>query len=138
MALRQWLLVAILSMAWGQPELAGLATHYDYGEVTRDGSPFRLDAPTCAVDASEWERLRGRMVYVLADNGRLAVLRVTDTGRLYDAGRFEWAVIVFGELEVARWWPSADGDRVVLDVPRETFRKLSPDLETVRVRVWVR
>jgi len=129
-----WLaLVTVL----GQPALVGLATFYDYGEVTRDGSPFLLDAPTCAVDASEWERLRGRTVLVLADNGRWAMLRVNDTGRLYRAGRFTWDVRPRGEAQVARWWPAEQGERVVLDVPAQTFRKLSPDGETVRVQVWV-
>jgi hypothetical protein len=128
------IVAVVLSSFLGAPDLRGLATYYDHGTVFRSGEPFHLDAGVCAVDVSEWDRLRGQMVVVLAESGHVAVLRVADTGYLYRAGVFTWGI----RGMVARWWPNAAGERVVLDVPRETFRKLSPDLGTVRVWVWAR
>jgi len=130
--------VAVLSAAFGQPPaLDGLATHYDHGSVFRSGEPFAPDSPTCAVDVSAWPDLRGRLVFVLTADGRAAVLRVNDSGRLHAAGAFAWGERERQGVRVARWWPDAAGRPVVLDVPRETFRRLSPDLDTVGVWVWV-
>ena len=41
-----------------------------------------------------------------------------------------------GDLDVARYWADPGGLTVVLDLPPDTFRRISPDMETVEVRAY--
>ena len=129
-------LIALFSQMFGAPALNGLATWYDHGTVTRSGEPFVWSAPTCAVDASLWDMLAGRTVLVLSENGQVTTWRVNDSGHLSEAGGFRRRSPGPGYGATDLGDPSAL--RVVLDVPRDTFRMISPDGETIRVWVWVR
>lgn len=131
-------LMLVLSLGW--PRMVGLATHYNCqehcGRQTRSEEMYAPDAPTCAVDAGVYQELAGRQVWVMAYRPDLAQgyalesLRVNDSGKLERAGRF---------APQGRGWTEATvGERIVLDVPEETFRLLSPDGETVQVAVWIR
>lgn len=109
--------------------LSGLATYYVPAEdsVFRNGEPASLDASVAAVDASEWPELKASWLLVCSQYG-CGYFRISDTGRLYSAGRFARCY----------WRPgfcqSGSGQfRVVLDFPLGSFKRLSPNLETVEV-----
>ncbi len=126
-------ILALMQRPVGPPDLVGLATYYDFadGSIMRDGTPLRTDGMTCAVDASEWERLAGREIIVGVE-GRYMRLRVTDTGRLYDAGQFAF------DARRRTWLPATSGPRVILDVPAGTYRRLfAKDGDTRLVQVWI-
>ena len=129
------MILALLSRPVGPPDYAGLATWYGepyIGRPMRDGEPLRADGMTCAVDASEWARLAGRTLIVGVE-GRYVRLRVTDTGRLYDAGQFAF------DAHRQTWAPAEAGPRVVIDVPAETYKRLfAADGDTRLVSVWVK
>ena len=118
------------------PELlpSGLATHYGgpgdpLYTVFRNGDPYAADAPVCAVDDSLWPDLKGMVVFVLSESGEYGVLRVVDTGRLYDAGRFRRGK--------HRWIPAETGLRVEIDIPYETFLRIFGTDDTQKVHMWV-
>ena len=114
--------------------LSGLATHYGgTGDpsytVFRNGDPYAANAPVCAVDDSLWPDLRGAVLLVLSESGKYGVLRVVDTGYLYNAGRFRRGK--------HRWIPAETGLRVEIDIPYETFLRVFDTDDTQRVRMWV-
>ena len=130
------LFLALMGRPAGPPDMVGLATHYGPpafpdGALMRNGEPLASDGMTCAVDASEWERLAGKVIIVGVE-GRYVRLRVADTGRLYDAGQFAFDAR-------RRTWVRADvGPRFVIDVPEATYRRLfAADGDTRLVSVWV-
>jgi hypothetical protein len=127
-------LLALLARPVGPPAMVGLATYYDFadGSIMRDGSPLASDGLTCAVDASEWAALAGRELIVGVE-GRYVRLRVADTGRLYDVGKFAYSG------RSGTWVPADVGPRVILDVPAGTYRRLfAKDGDTRLVSVWVK
>jgi len=115
--------------------MEGLATHYDASahdeRLTRSEEPYRANAPACAVDDERWDELCGKWLLVVASNGRRAVLRVNDSGYLSKAGTFAWSA------DRGYYVPDPNGEPVVLDIPERTFRRLSPDGETIQIRAWV-
>lgn len=137
------------------PDLTGLATWYGppgcaQGDTMANGESLDLDGPTVALDRSRRDLL-GRRAVVLADCGKVAVVRVTDTGMLDAAGKVRFGV---GPLDQARYWPAhrtdvrwSDGAvemPFVADFPQGFFRHrvaCSTDGrgrgETTVVRVWI-
>lgn len=111
--------------------LSGLATYYvpAEGSIFRNGEPATLDASIAAVDVSEWPVLEASWLLVCSHFG-CGYFQISDTGRLYGAGRFS----------ACKWRPgycrSEEGHSIVLDFPIETFKRLSPNLETVEVWAW--
>ena len=123
------------------PALTGLATWYGVGDgsgaVFRNGDPFALDAPYCAVDASEWAWMRGRGLFILSESGKWRILQVADSGHLYRAGPFwrsKYSEVYFTPAE-------ADGEgpalQVAVDIPLKTFESIFGTTETQRVWAWV-
>jgi hypothetical protein len=145
----------LLPLLTRPPDMAGLATWYgppgaEQGDPMADGHPFDLAGATVAVDRGRRDLL-GRRALVLADCGKLALVRVTDTGMLDAAGKVRFGV---GPLEQTRYWPAeridvkwSDGAVAmpfVADFPRDFFRErvaCSVDGwgrgETTVVAVWL-
>jgi len=122
-------------MAQLRYSMTGLAVHYDVdrhaGKLTRSGEPYRGDALTCAVDAGVYQDLAGSWLLVMADNGRWLPLRVNDSGYLTAAGCFAWSA------EKGYYVPDPEGLPVMVDVPEQTFYRLSPDGETIAVWIFL-
>ena len=123
----------ILVMLLGQPRLVGLASHYDQcfspACVFRNGEPWSPDAQIVAVDDSEYRELAGKQLLIVTENGRVAVLKVADSGYLYRAGYFErgpWA-----------WRSASAGVQFVIDIPRDRFLAAFETLDTQLVSVFV-
>ena len=117
--------------------LDGLAVHYgEPGDpppgTMRNGNLFMGDRQACAIDTSLWEGLAGKELLIVSESGKFAVLTVTDSGNLYDAGRFKRG---------RHKWEKVDwvitSKRVVIDIPHLTFQEIFETSDTQRVRVWV-
>lgn len=154
----------LLAVALSLPNLHGLATWYDpcvrFGQgdeyqaccqrdnLMRNEQPFRLDAPTVAVDTSHWPEWNGGIAIILTEHGQLCFAEVTDTGMLYAAGWFRWGV---DELDTLRYWPTTTTNikwraqpayQIVADFPRGTYRgriaRISHGgVDTALIRMWV-
>ena len=115
-------LLLVLVMLLGPPRLDGWAVHYDEcvsaACVFRNGEPFALDALCAAVDTGLWSELRGKRLLIVSSAGRMAMLRVCDSGYLARAGMYQ-------------------GLPFVIDVPKITFGVIFQSLETQSVWVWV-
>ena len=130
--------MALLFQLLGDPALDGLATYYNGPTNTmRNGEPFVLSGATVAVDDSEWAQLQGKHLLILSDTGRYAVLRVTDTGYLNNAGEFSRSV--YSRYFVKADSPAASSarHRIVVDIPKRTFFDVFGGCETQRVWAWV-
>lgn len=103
----------------------GLATWYDGPTDTmRNGEKLDLAGMTCAVDASVWADLKGKALRVRRQGQKDdpgVLLRVTDSGYLRSAGRFLWEPL--GRRYIPTIFPGY-GQYVVVDIPRETHRRL--------------
>jgi hypothetical protein len=87
------------------PDLAGLSTWYGPpafldGDEMANGEPLRLGGATLAVDVSRKAWL-GREALVLTECGEIYRVRVTDTGRLANAGLLRLGV----RGDRLRYWP---------------------------------
>jgi hypothetical protein len=130
--------MALLFQLLGDPAFDGLATWYNGPTgIMRNGEQLRPGGATVAVDDSEWAWLQGKHLLILSDTGRYAVLRVTDTGYLYDAGDF--CRSAYSRYFVPVDHVAAIGPRlhVVVDIPERTFFETFGVFDTQRVWAWV-
>jgi hypothetical protein len=97
-----------------------------------------------AVDCTVKDALKGKTLRICTIvnpawhqyEQRCVDVTVTDCGRLYDAGLHSYQVKPVGDMMIARWWPG--NELVVLvDLSPAAMRVLSPELETVAVKVEV-
>jgi len=136
------IVVSLLLQLLGAPAFDGLATWYgiDDGSSERfaTGEAFRLDAPYCALDVSEWEAWQGRTLLVLSvADGRYAELVVSDAGRLYRPAPRRmsmWTPYIW----LAADDPSGIGPArgFVLDIPHDTYVEVFGDERTRHVLAW--
>jgi hypothetical protein len=135
--------MALLFQLLGDPAFDGLATWYNGPTgIMRNGEQLRPGGATVAVDDSEWARLQGKHLLILSEDGRYAVLRVTDTGYLYDVGEFYRATpysdnFINTKEWRATWRESGPAYRIVVDIPEQMFWRLFETYETQRVWAWV-
>lgn len=131
-------LAVLVTLIGRMPDLDGLATWYDGpGPVTRGGEAFDTAMSIVAVDDSHWPEWAGKVLLIVSDDGRVAALRIADTGYLYDAGEFYRSAYSRGYVHPEN--PAAWGApyRVVVDIPEQTFRAVFGDSETRYVWCWV-
>ena len=131
-------LTLLIQLIGRNPDMDGLATYYNGpGPYTRSGELFTLDMPICAVDAMFWPEMEGKTLLIVSDDGRIASLRVADTGHLYDAGEFHRSA--YSKRYVHPENPAAWGPpyRVVVDIPELAFLAVFGDSETRHVWCWV-
>lgn len=146
----------LLALLWNLAPLQGIATWYgpplfNDGDIMRNGGALSLSAHTVAVDASHLDWLNMDAV-VLTKCGGVHIVRVTDTGPLYKAGRFRLGISRF--TQQLRYWPVVEGTpvltdtiewkqdathKVVADFPRQFFLdKIACDgNETLEVRMYI-
>jgi hypothetical protein len=112
--------------------LVGLATYYNpaAGASLRSGElAATVDlADVVAVDDSHWPTLSAAQV-LICSRVTCEQYTVQDTGRLYDAGRFT--------RRRGRYRPDPTGLPVVADLPPQAMRRISPNLDTVPVTVYL-
>jgi len=131
------ILAVVATLIGREPDLIGLSTWYDGPTaLTRSGEYFNLNGDTCAVDWGIYKELVGCHMLILSSDGHAAVLRVNDSGYLYNAGLFRRSKV--SDFFLPAKSPNATGKeyRVVIDIPRDTYKRIFGNSKTRLIAAW--